>query len=178
MKRHMLQVAYGIGAIFLLVSGSITATAEESDQWFGRGVLVAVSSKVAKAGDRPDHSLSVAEYDGAVFNADGKPFLDKARYQIIDFTDAGVSGIGYKTFTDIDGSKVFAKYTVKEAKLPDIRGVFEFTGGTGKYTGITGSGEFHVAVVSDAAQWDELHGRYTIPGSGTAPAAGMPTASK
>jgi len=105
MKRHMLQVAYGIGAIFLLVSGSITATAEESDQWFGRGVLVAVSSKVAKAGDRPDHSLSVAEYDGAVFNADGKPFLDKARYQIIDFTDAGVSGIGYKTFTGIGGSK-------------------------------------------------------------------------
>jgi hypothetical protein len=67
---------------------------------------------------------------------------------------------------------------VKEVKLPDIRGVFEFTGGTGKYTGIAGSGEFHVGVVSDAAQWDELHGRYTIPGSGTASAAGMPTASK
>src|SRR3954466_22904 len=94
MKRHLLQVAYGIGATFLLVSGSITATAEESDQWFGRGVLVAVSSKVAKAGDRPDHSLSVAEYDGAVFNADGKPFLDKARYQIRLLSGFGVVRIG------------------------------------------------------------------------------------
>jgi hypothetical protein len=178
MKQCSLKVTYGIGTVLLLIAGSATAVAEESGQWFGRGVLVAVSSKSAKAEDRPDHNLSVAEYDGAVFNADGKPFLDKARYQIIDFTDSGVSAIGYKTFTEADGSKVFAKYTVKEVKLPDILGVFEFTGGTGRYAGITGGGEFHVGVVSDAAQWDELHGRYTIPASGSAPAAGMPTASK
>jgi hypothetical protein len=45
---------------------------------------------------------------------------------------SGVSGHGYKTFTEADGSKVFAKYTVPQVKLPDILGTFEFTGGTGK----------------------------------------------
>ena len=178
MKGRSLQVTYRIGATLLLVAASIPAVAEESGQWFGRAVLVTISSKIAKAEDRPDHTLSVTECDGVVFNADGKPFLDKARYQIVDFTDAGVSSIGYKTFTEAGGSKVFAKYTLKEAKLPDLHGVFEFTGGTGKYAGITGGGEYHVVVVSDTALWDELHGQYTIPGLGTAPAAGMPSASK
>src|SRR5690349_5752546 len=175
MNLRPLQLASGIGATLLLLSNGIAVAAEESGQWFGRAVLVTVSSKTAKAQDRPDHTLSVTECDGVVFNADGKPFLDKARYQIVDFTDAGVSSIGYKTFTETDGSQVFAKYTLKEAKPPDLHGVFEFTGGTGRYAGITGGGEYHVVVVSDTALWDELHGRYTIPGSGAAPAAGMPT---
>jgi hypothetical protein len=66
----------------------------------------------------------VAEYDGAVYNGDGKPFLDKARYQLVAFTDTAISPGGYKFFTDADGSKVFAKYTVTEGKLPDLRGTF------------------------------------------------------
>ena len=162
-------------AAMLAVSGGLPAAAEESGQWFGRAVLVTTSSKTSKVEDRPDHTLSIAECDGVVFNGDGKPFLDKARYQILDFTDAGATSVGYKTFTETDGSKVFAKYTLKEAKLPDLRGVFEFTGGTGKYAGITGHGEYHVVLVSDTAAWDELRGEYSIPaatsGSSTPPAA-------
>jgi hypothetical protein len=38
-------------------------------------------------------------------------------------------------------------------KLPDILGTFEFTGGTGKYMGIKGGGNFHVIMLSDAAQY-------------------------
>ena len=55
-----------------------------------------------------DHTVSVTEFDGAVFNADGKPFLDQARYQVVDLTDVGNSSGGHKTFTEADGSKVFA----------------------------------------------------------------------
>jgi len=152
--------------MFMMGCGS-PATAEESGTWFGRAVLVATSKKSAKVEDRANHTLSVTEYDGVVFNGDGKPFLDKARYQVVDFTDAGTSSIGYKTFTEEDGSKVFAKYTLKEAKLPHLRGVFEFIGGTGKYTGITGNGEYHVVLVSDTALWDELRGQYKIPAAAT-----------
>jgi hypothetical protein len=134
-----------------------------AEKWFGKGVLVAVSEKTVKTEDRPDHTLSIFDCDGAVINAAGKPFLDKARYQIVGLVDSGVSGHGYKTFTEADGSKVFAKYTVTQVKLPDILGTFEFTGGTGKYMGINGGGNFHVIMLSDAAQYDELRGEYTIP---------------
>ncbi|HEY0526246.1 MAG TPA: hypothetical protein VGD08_22825 [Stellaceae bacterium] len=168
-------------AVMLAVAGGLPAAAEESGQWFGRAVIVTVSSKTVNVGDRADHIISVSETDGVVFNGDGKPFLDKARYQIADWSD-GATRIGYKTFTETDGSKVFAKYTLKEAKLPDLHGVFEFTGGTGKYAGITGHGEYHVVLVSDTAAWDELHGEYSIPaaasGSSTPPAApGMTTST-
>jgi hypothetical protein len=166
-------------AVMLATAGRSPAAADESGQWFGRAVIVTVSSKTAKVEDRPDHIISMSETDGVVFNGDGKPFLDKARYQIADWSD-GATRIGYKTFTEADGSKVFAKYTLKEAKLPDLRGVFEFTGGTGKYAGITGHGEYHVALVSDTAAWDELRGEYSIPsaaasGSSTPPTPGMTT---
>ena len=93
---------------------------------------VITDQKAAKVEDRANHMVYVTEYDGAVYNGDGKPFLDKARYQVVALVDVGEIGGGYKTFTDADGSKVFAKFTVTEGKRPDIRGTFEFTGGTGR----------------------------------------------
>jgi hypothetical protein len=83
----------------------VPAAAQESGKWFGRAVLVTLSSKSVKLEHRANHTVSITEYDGAVFNADGKPFLDKARYQVVDLTDAGTSSGGYKTFTETDGSK-------------------------------------------------------------------------
>jgi hypothetical protein len=167
-------------ALMLAAGGGPPAAAEESGQWFGRAVIVTLSSKTVAAQDRPDHLLSVSETDGVVFNVDGKSFLDKARYQIADYVD-GLTRIGYKTFTETDGSKVFAKYTLKEAKLPDLYGIFEFMGGTGKYVGITGGGEYHVVIVSETAAWDELHGDYKIPtaasGSSTPPTTGVAPSS-
>jgi hypothetical protein len=166
--RYHLNASRMWGCVVLALAFPVTAdpaVAEETGQWFGRAVLVTLSSKSVKLENRADHTVSVTEYDGAVFNADGKPFLDKARYQVVDLTDAGTSSGGYKTFTEADGSKVFAKYVLKDAKLPELRGTFEFIGGTGKYTGITGRGDYHVVLISDTALWDELRGEYKIPGT-------------
>jgi hypothetical protein len=172
--RYHLNSSWMWGCVVLALAvpaATVPAVAEETGQWFGRAVLVTLSSKTVKLEDRADHAVSVTEYDGAVFNADGKPFLDKARYQVVNLTDAGTSGGGYKTFTEADGSKVFAKYVLKEAKPPEFRGSFEFTGGTGKYAGITGRGDYHVVAISDTALWDELRGEYKIPGTiGSSPA--------
>jgi hypothetical protein len=166
--RYHLNSAWMFGCVVLALAvpaAAVPAVAEEAGQWFGRAVLVTLSSKSVKLEDRADHTVSVTEFDGAVFNADGKPFLDKARYQVVDLTDAGTSSGGHKTFTEADGSKVFAKYVLKDAKPKEFRGTFEFTGGTGKYAGITGRGEYHVVQVSDTALWDELRGEYKIPGT-------------
>ena len=164
--RYHLNSSWRCGCVVLALAvpaAAVPAVAEEAGQWFGRAVLVTLSSKSVKLEDRADHTVSVTEFDGAVFNADGKPFLDKARYQVVDLTDAGTSSGGHKTFTEADGSKVFAKYVLKDAKPKEFRGTFEFTGGTGKYAGITGRGEYHVVQVSDTALWDELRGEYKIP---------------
>ena len=155
---------WAILTLVLATTNSPPAAAEDSGHWHGLSVLVATDKKVAKVDDRADHTLYLTEYDGAVYNGDGKPFLDKARYQVVALVDTAVTPRGgYKTFTEADGSKVFAKYTVTEVKMPDVRGTFEFTGGTGKYEGITGNGTFHDVFVSDKAAWDELVGDYKIP---------------
>src|SRR6516162_7994937 len=96
--------------LMLATVNSLPAVAEDSGHWHGLSVLVATDKKVAKMEDRADHTLYLAEYDGAVYNGDGKPFLDKARYQVVALVDTAVSRGGYKFFTDADGSKVFAKY--------------------------------------------------------------------
>jgi hypothetical protein len=146
-----------------LLTLSSPAAAQQSGHWHGVAALVSVDQKTVKLEDQPNHVVNVNEEDGAIHNADGKPFLDKARYQVLALTDSAVGGRGYKTFTEADGSKVFAKFTVTALKLPEIDGTFEFTGGTGKYIGITGNGKFHLVRVSDKAAWDELVGDYTIP---------------
>jgi hypothetical protein len=162
--RHI-KACVRLGLVALAVAASAgAANGQETGKWFGKAVLVQVgTAKAINLEDKPNHLVLLAEFDGVVFNGDGKPFLDKARYQVVDMAD-GSSRSGYKTFTDADGSKVFAKWTLKEAKLPDLKGTFEFTGGTGKYAGITGQGEYHVGVINDSLLWDELRGEYKIPG--------------
>jgi hypothetical protein len=135
--RCDLNSSWMCGCVVLALAApaaAIPAAAEEAGQWFGRAVLVTLSSKSVKVEDRADHTVSVTEYDGAVFNAD-------------------------------------AKYVLKDAKPKEFRGTFEFTGGTGKYAGITGRGEYHVVLVSDTALWDELRGEYKIPAPTTGSAA-------
>jgi hypothetical protein len=152
-----------VAAALAIATFSSPLAAAEANKWFGKGVLVEVGGgKTATTEDQPNHKVMILDCDGAVVNADGGSFLDKARYQIVGIVDTAAGGYGYKTFTEADGAQVFAKYTVTELKLPDIKGTFEFTRGTGKYEGIKGGGQFHVTVLSDKTQYDELHGEYTL----------------
>jgi len=149
--------------VTLMLAATLPAAADDAGHWRVLAALVVTDQKTVKVDGPADHMVSVSEQDGAIHNADGKSFLDKARYQVVSVVDTGVIRGGYKTFTEADGSKVFAKYTVTEFKPPEVNGTFEFTGGTGKYQGITGNGKFHYVRVSDKAAWDELIGDYKIP---------------
>ena len=155
-SRYLLMTA-------ALLTLSLPAAAQETGHYHGLGVLVSTEKIVVKLDDQPNHMVAVIDEDGAIHNADGKPFLDKARYQVLVLTDTAVGRRGYKTFTEPDGTKVFATFTATEFKPPVVNGTIEFTGGTGKYAGITGKGTYHLVNVSDKAAWDELIADYTIP---------------
>ena len=146
-----------------LLTLSLPAAAQETGHYHGLGVLVSIEKTVVKLDDQPNHVVAVLDEDGAIHNVDGKPFLDKARYQVLVLTDTAVGRRGYKTFTEPDGTKVFATFTATEVKPPVVNGTIEFTGGTGKYAGITGKGTFHLVFVGDKVATDELIADYTIP---------------
>src|SRR3979409_1507401 len=81
-----------LGSVVLALAvpaAAVPAAAQESGKWFGRAVLVTLSSKSVKLEHRANHTVSITEYDGAVFNSDGKPFLDKDRYQVVDLKYEG-----------------------------------------------------------------------------------------
>jgi hypothetical protein len=138
------------------------AVAEEGD-WHGKSVLVTIDRTSKQLTDRANHAVAIYEWDGAVYNGDNKAFLDKAQYHVVGLVDTGVQAGGYKTFTEADGSKVFAKYVVTQPSPRGADGKFEFTGGTGKYEGITGNGTFHFVMLTDRTAVDELAGHYNIP---------------
>ena len=169
--NHQTRISQVVGgAVLALAVGMGGAVAQEtSDQWRAKAVLVVLGTKSVSLADQPGHTVSITEFDGVSFNSDNKPFLEKARYQVTDITDSAGQEIGYKTFTEPDGSKVFAKYLLTEKKTDGSQmvwnGTWQFTGGTGKYQGITGQGTYHVVSVSDTAVWDELTGEYKIPPS-------------
>lgn len=158
-----LRILVAAVVLALAAVSGLPAVAQETGQWRGRGVLVVVDKLSMKVEDRANHTVAATEFDGAVFTDEGKPFLDKARHQVFAVNDAGILRAGYNTFTDSDGAKVFAKYTVTESKPPEHHGTVEFTGGTGKYEGITGGGTFRVVYISDRVGWSEFSAEYTIP---------------
>jgi hypothetical protein len=108
--------------VTLMLAANLPAAADDSGHWRGLAALVVTDQKTVKVDDGTDHVVIVSEQDGAIQNADGNSFLDKARYQVVSVVDTGVIRGGYKTFTEADGSKVFAKYTVTEFKLPEVNG--------------------------------------------------------
>jgi hypothetical protein len=153
-------------AVAVLCTG-VTHTesaAEDSGKWRGRAVLVVTAIKEVKVADRSDHSVSLTEYDGVVFSEGEKPFLENARYQVVDLYDAGgLVGGGYKTFTADDGSQVFARYEYTGGSPPVFTGKWEFVAGTGKYKGISGAGVYEFHNISETTAWDVLEGDYKLP---------------
>ena len=159
-----MRTAYlSFAVVTLMLAANLPAAADEAGHWRGLAALVVTDQKAVNVDDGTDHVVIFSELDGAIHNADGKSFLDRARDQVVSMLDTGGIRGGYKTFTEADGSKVFAKHTVTLFKPPEVNGTFEFTGGTGKYQGITGNGVFHYVSVSDRAAWGELIGDYKIP---------------
>ena len=155
---------FAVAAMLTAGFAGASALAEESGKWRGQAALVITAVKEVKVADQNNHQVSMTEFDGIVFSAGEKPFLDKARYQVVDLYDSGgmISG-GYKTFTAEDGSQVFAKYEVLGGASPTYNGKWSFVGGTQKFKGISGNGTFTITWTSDTTAWDILEGDYKIP---------------
>ncbi len=143
---------------------SPTTWAAEAGKWRGKAVLVSTEFNSTTVVDKEGHELMLGEDNGMVFAEDGEAFLDNAQYRVQWILDTGgmVAG-GYKTFTAADGGQVFEKFSITKFTDTGVEGTWEFTGGTGKYDGIAGSGDFTVTNVSDSVYSDLLEGEYSIP---------------
>jgi hypothetical protein len=152
-------------AAMLLIAGAIAAPtsagAGEKGKFRGLAVLVNTQFQQIKALEgHPGGAQMQGEMDGLVFNDQRQPFLDKAHYQVIWKGDSMGSSC-FKSFTMPDG-KVFARCEGKPT-AGGAEGSVVLMGGTGRYAGIKGKGNFYVTFVSDQVLWDVLEWEYEIP---------------
>jgi hypothetical protein len=92
-----------------------------------------------------DRVYMVAVYTGIMFVEDGQGALHAGSLVCPATVEADLktmtkSGTGHCIITNTEGERVFAKFSCT-GDLEGCQGPFTITGGTGKFTGITGEGE-------------------------------------
>ena len=97
-----------------------TAVAVADKRWQGQGIVTGATFN--DKGSGPLH-LGPANCSYTFFVVDGR-----------------AKNMGFCTFGDADGDRIFAEFTGAGTPDGEASGVNEITGGTGKYAGVQGSG--------------------------------------
>ena len=114
------------------------------------------------------HVYVLGRSHGVFFNDVADGFLDKTEVTCAIANDLvdGVSTAlnGHCIVTDKDGDKVFTVYEGKGSAPGIIAGDFQWTGGTGKFTGIQGTNTYHVTQIGkNPASWIVWEGEWRLP---------------
>ena len=126
--------------------------------WTGTGKLFDIEE---------GHQFFTGEFNGTVFNDAGSGFLHLASHVCPGASDI-VNGVfnanGYCVITDSDGAKAFLAWKCG-GPLPRCTGDWRFLGGTGKYTGLSGSGTFFGAFSGTSFQqgYAVTQGEFALP---------------
>ena len=112
------------------------------------------------------HVLTHDTYRGTFFNDAGGGFLHESSWVCFGTSDlhggAGDSG-GYCVITDGDDDKAFLRFQGTVDPATGFNGDYQWTGGTGKYTGIGGENAFSARIVGGAEGRGILRGEWRLP---------------
>jgi hypothetical protein len=156
-----------LGALTLVLVVSATAEAQLPKQGKYRGTLgaraVGTTHEIEKG-----HVFFVGAFSGVFFNDVANGFLDKSLVECPGVNDI-VNGLsignhGYCTVTDKDGDKAFAVWKGKDTSPNVGGGDFQWTGGTGKYSGIKGNNTYRYAGIGNTPAYSVVwEGGWQLP---------------
>jgi hypothetical protein len=160
--------------ILVVVVSLLGATAEaqqlpKSGKYTGKYAshLVGEARKVYEL--EKGHVFILGASNGVFLNDVADGFLDKTEVTCALVSDVvdGIqnSGHGYCIVTDKDGDKAFLVHQAGKGSAPGrIDGTFQWTGGTGKFTGIQGNNAYHVTQIGkNPASWIVWEGEWQLP---------------
>jgi hypothetical protein len=113
--------------------------------------------------------IFVGEFTGALSNEAGKGFMHGTSWACPGITenlnDVSQGGNGYCIVTDTDGDKAFLTWTGKEKNKKAVHsGTFQWTGGTGKYSGLKGDNTYKGRTILPTQQGYNVHeGEWQLP---------------
>jgi hypothetical protein len=114
------------------------------------------------------HVFVLGRSHGAFFDDVADGFLDKTEVNcplVNDLVDGVATAVhGHCIVPDKDGDKVFSVFEGKGSAPGIIAGTFQWTGGTGKFTGIQGNNTFRVTQIGKTpASWIVWEGEWGLP---------------
>jgi len=141
-RKALLRV---LGALTLVLAVGVTAEAQLPKRGTYRGMFGASAVGTAHEIEK-GHIFFVGAFSGVFFNDVANGFIDKSSVQCPGVNDI-VNGLssanhGYCIVTDKDGDKAFGVWKGKDTSPNVGAGDFQWTGGTGKYSGITGNNTY------------------------------------
>jgi hypothetical protein len=119
-------------------------------------------------GDGADHALtlSVQKCTWAGGELGGEPLKEETDYVASDVRGSMSHDHGYAVGSVASGAKYFVRFqgtsTVKNHAPTDGRCTWNFTGGTGKLTGLSGKGTCKGTFAADGSSSFAVEGAYTI----------------
>ena len=154
----------GVLAGLVLVNHTVGAA-----EFSGQGKSVgAVSVTNVFPGDAPDHMIVLVSSKAEDTSEDALYGNVSVHHtEIQDISGSSGTAWGYRTSTHANGDQSFHKFEGTMSNLApdgssgDFKGSWEFTGGTGKYAGITGSGTYEGKMVNSVATytWEGTHSK-------------------
>jgi hypothetical protein len=129
------------------------------------------SGKVSKQSalplaDQPNHEMSIAEIGGTQKSPDPLWNNSKLTYWgVTDLLDGEGSQHGYFNEVHPDGGRIFGTFEGRVYTTgggTTIEGSYKYTGGEGKYRGITGSGKFKVVAKYETELDCSWEGNYEL----------------
>ena len=150
-------------ALVFVIGGTAQAQLAKSGKYSGQ---YGWSSSGTAFEMEEGRTIWVGSYGGAFFNDAGKGFLHNSSTLCVGYSDI-VKGYfnshGYCVVTDKDGDKAFITWT-GTGDYPKLSGPFQWNGGTGKYTGMSGGNMFFAEFIPGTDQghvrWD---GEWKLP---------------
>ena len=124
-----------------------------------------LSSTVHKVED--GHVFTHDVYKGTIFNDAGKGFLHEASnvcFGVTDLIQGKGDAHGYCVVTDKTNDKAFLVWKGTIDPATGFQGTYQWTGGTGQYTGLKGNNTFQATIIGSSSEGRGiLKGEWQLP---------------
>ena len=157
--------------LFLVSLAAASPAAAEAHKISGTAKVMAVLSQtIMSLGDKPGHEVGLIRH--LELDSSSDPGFNNIEYDVVETTDY-VTGSGthrgYRISTVPGGDKLNSAYegttrvVARPGAFPDItfEGKWWFTGGSGKFQGITGGGTYKGQATPAGVAW-EWQGEYEV----------------
>jgi hypothetical protein len=167
MKRRALLGVFGVLTLILVLVVDVSAQAQLPKQGKYRGMFSAWSAGTTHEIEK-GHVFFVGAFSGVFFNDVANSFIDKSAVEcpgVFDIVnELAIANHGYCMVTDKDGDKAFLTWKGKDTSPNVGGGDFQWTGGTGKYSGIKGNNTYQYTRISTTpAYWVVWEGEWQFP---------------